>query len=294
MPDVPQVCTALSSVWAAVLNAALAVVVASRCPTVGAAGADRCRHRYGRLGGGELGYGSDADVIFVCDPVRASTRRAINWATTAPERRWLPIAAGVDIDLRPEGTQRSGRALAGLNSMGAALERSRRCCAHQVAGDDDLGIDFLHGRCDPPIRPGGVSPEAVREIRRIKARVDAERSAARRDPAMHTKLGRGGLADVEWTVSVGAAATRPRPPFAPQHLDVESLDAIAADGLLPRTRSRNCATPGSSATKARNALVLVRGKPVDELPGPGSAQAVAFAAGWPADDSGSSRALPEG
>ncbi len=40
-----------------------------------------------------------------------------------------------------------------------------------------------------------------------------------------------------------------------------------------------------TATKARNALVLVRGKAVDELPGPGAAlRAVAFAAGWPADE----------
>ena len=50
--------------------------------------------------------------------------------------------------------------------------------------------------------PGGVSAEAVQEIRRVKARVDAERLPRGADPNTHTKLGRGGLADIEWTVQL--------------------------------------------------------------------------------------------
>ena len=42
----------------------------------------------------------------------------------------------------------------------------------------------------------------VVEIRRIKARVDAERLPRAADPTTHTKLGRGGLADVEWTIQL--------------------------------------------------------------------------------------------
>ena len=42
----------------------------------------------------------------------------------------------------------------------------------------------------------------VVEIRRIKARVDAERLPRGADPTTHTKLGRGGLADVEWTIQL--------------------------------------------------------------------------------------------
>ena len=50
----------------------------------------------------------------------------------------------------------------------------------------------------------------VVEIRRIKARVDAERLPRGADPTTHTKLGRGGLADVEWTDPAAAAAARVR------------------------------------------------------------------------------------
>ena len=49
---------------------------------------------------------------------------------------------------------------------------------------------------------GGLSREQVIEIRRIKARVETERLPRGADPATHTKLGRGGLADVEWAVQL--------------------------------------------------------------------------------------------
>ena len=198
----------------------------------------------------------------------------------------------VDIDLRPEG--RNGPVVRTLAAYRAYYDQWAQpweiqalLRAHQVAGDDDLGIDFLHMADAIRYPSGGVSPEAVREIRRIKARVDAERLPRGADPAMHTKLGRGGLADVEWTVQLVQLRHAHDHPSLHNTSTLESLDAIAADGLLPEDQVEKLRDAWLTATKARNALVLVRGKPVDELPGPGSAlRAVAFAAGWPADDSG--------
>jgi glutamate-ammonia-ligase adenylyltransferase len=51
----------------------------------------------------------------------------------------------------------------------------------------------------------------VREVRRIKARIERERIPPGEDPQFHLKLGRGSLSDVEWTVQLlqllhGAAA----------------------------------------------------------------------------------------
>src|SRR6202041_810902 len=74
--------------------------------------------------------------------------------------------------------------------------------AHRVAGDLDLGEQFLLMVDKIRYPSGGVSAEAVQEIRRIKARVDAERLPRGADPNTHTKLGRGGLADIEGTVQV--------------------------------------------------------------------------------------------
>ncbi|QKT07644.1 bifunctional [glutamine synthetase] adenylyltransferase/[glutamine synthetase]-adenylyl-L-tyrosine phosphorylase [Gordonia sp. X0973] len=309
--DVQQVCAALSSVWAAVLDASLQVVIAESLAPGEEAPARIAVIGMGRLGGGELGYGSDADVMFVCEPVAGSAgsgplaaapgaddeTAALKWAQTVAEnvRTMLGTPSAdppleVDIDLRPEG--RNGPVVRTLASYRAYYEQWAQpweiqalLRAHQVAGDQELGIDFLHMADAIRYPEGGVSPEAVREIRRIKARVDAERLPRGADPALHTKLGRGGLADIEWTVQLVQLRHAHDHPSLHNTSTLESLDAIAADELLPEQEVDLLRDAWLTATKARNALVLVRGKPVDELPGPGAAlRAVAFAAGWPADE----------
>ena len=67
MLDVTDVCNALTSVWVAVLEAALDAVIRANTPTT--ATARIAVIGMGRLGGGNSGYGSDADVMFVCEPV---------------------------------------------------------------------------------------------------------------------------------------------------------------------------------------------------------------------------------
>ena len=62
-------CSALTSVWVAVLQAALEAVIRANPPKTAGAGRGIAVIGMGRLGGHELGYGSDADVMFVCEPV---------------------------------------------------------------------------------------------------------------------------------------------------------------------------------------------------------------------------------
>ncbi|QRY60926.1 bifunctional [glutamine synthetase] adenylyltransferase/[glutamine synthetase]-adenylyl-L-tyrosine phosphorylase [Gordonia sp. PDNC005] len=294
---VQQVCRALSTVWAAVLDAALEKVIEeslqgepapARLAVIG----------MGRLGGGELGYGSDADVLFVCDPVDgADEADAVRWAQKVCEqvRTMLGTPSAdppleVDIGLRPEG--RNGPVVRTLASYAAyydqwaqAWEVQALLRAHTVAGDADLGLAFLHMIDRTRYPAGGVSPDAVREIRRIKARVDSERLPRGADPATHTKLGRGGLADVEWTVQLTQLRYAHEYPSLHNTSTLETLDAIAAAELVPVDEVEILTEAWLTATKARNALVLVRGKPVDQLPSPGrQLRAVAYAAGWPQDE----------
>ncbi|AZZ81727.1 bifunctional glutamine-synthetase adenylyltransferase/deadenyltransferase [Gordonia alkanivorans] len=296
--DVPTVCKALSSVWSAVLNAALTVAIdiserdrgkpaPARIAVIG----------MGRLGGGELGYGSDADVLFVCQPNRdADESEAVRWSQTIAETVRSALGSPsadppleVDTGLRPEG--RNGpvvRTLAAYSAYYAQWaqpwEVQALLRAHQVAGDEALGIDFLHMIDHVRYPAGGVSNEAVKEIRRIKARVDAERLPRGADPATHTKLGRGGLADIEWTVQLLQLRYAHRYRSLHNTSTLESLDAIGAAELLSENDVALLKNAWITATKARNALVLVRGKPVDQLPGPGKQlRQIAFAAGWPQD-----------
>ena len=132
-----------------------------------------------------------------------------------------------------------------------------------------------------------MSPAAVLEIRRIKARVDAERLPRGADPNTHTKLGRGGLADVEWTVQLLQLRHAHAVPGLRDTSTLRVLDAIAAAELIPESDVAQLRDAWLTATRARNALVLVRGKPTDQLPGPGrQLNAVAVAAGWTGGDGG--------
>ncbi|GAC84457.1 glutamate-ammonia-ligase adenylyltransferase [Gordonia paraffinivorans NBRC 108238] len=296
--DVREVCKALSSVWAAVLNAALTVAIniserergkpaPARIAVIG----------MGRLGGGELGYGSDADVLFVCQPDHdVDESAAVRWAQGIAETVRSALGSPsadppleVDTGLRPEG--RNGPVVRTLASYAAYYaqwaqpwEVQALLRAHQVAGDEALGIDFLHMIDHVRYPAGGVSNDAVREIRRIKARVDAERLPRGADPATHTKLGRGGLADIEWTVQLLQLRYAHRYRSLHNTSTLESLDAIGAAELLSENDVALLKDAWITVTKARNALVLVRGKPVDQLPGPGKLlRQVAYAAGWPQD-----------
>ncbi|RVW10938.1 bifunctional [glutamine synthetase] adenylyltransferase/[glutamine synthetase]-adenylyl-L-tyrosine phosphorylase [Prescottella agglutinans] len=299
MLDVPQVCRALSSVWAAVLGAALAAVIrASEAESGEPAPATFAVIGMGRLGGGELGYGSDADVLFVCEPREGvDETRAVKWANLIGDRVRTLLGAPstdppleVDTGLRPEG--RSGPLVRTLTSYAAyyaqwaqSWEVQALLRAHAVAGDEDLGLRFLHMIDKTRYPEGGVSEQAVREIRRIKARVDSERLPRGADPATHTKLGRGGLADIEWTVQLIQLRHAHEVPSLHNTSTLETLDAIGAAELLSETDIELLRDAWLTATQARNALVLVRGKPTDQLPGPGKVlSAVAQVAGWPGGD----------
>lgn len=296
--DVPAVCAALTSVWGAVLQAALNVVIRANLADGEPPPARIAVIGMGRLGGAELGYGSDADVIFVCEPHDGvEDSAAVRWAVSMAEqvRALLGTPSAdppleVDIDLRPEG--RTGPLVRTLTSYAAYYDQwaepwevQALLRAHPVAGDADLGHRFLLLIDKTRYPVDGVSEQAVREIRRIKARIDAERLPRGADRNTHTKLGRGGLADVEWTVQLLQLRHADRVPELHNTSTLATLDAIAAADLLPADEVDLLRQAWLTATRARNALVLVRGKPADQLPGPGrQLNAVAVAAGWPNDD----------
>jgi glutamate-ammonia-ligase adenylyltransferase len=294
MLDVEEVCTALTSVWVAVLQCALEAIIRADTPPGGVAPAAIAVIGMGRLGGGELGYGSDADVMFVCDPATGvDESRAVKWSVSVAEQlRGLlgspsddpPLE--VDANLRPEG--RSGPLVRTLASYGAYYQQWAQpwevqalLRARSVAGDAGLAARFV-AMADAVRYPGGgISPDAVREIRRIKARVDAERLPRGADPNTHTKLGRGGLADVEWTVQLLQLRHAHEVPALHETATLKALEAIKEAGLIPEDDVAQLREAWLTATRARNGLVLVRGRPTDQLPGPGrQLNAVAAAAGW--------------
>ena len=299
MLEVTEVCKQLTSVWLAVLQAALEAVIRANTPE-GGPPARISVIGMGRLGGAELGYGSDADVMFVCEPNEGfEESTAVKWSVTVAEqvRTRLGTPSGdppleVDASLRPEG--RSGPLVRTLASYSAYYrqwaqpwEIQALLRAHRVAGDLELGERFLLMADKTRYPAGGVSAEAVQEIRRIKARVDAERLPRGADPKTNTKLGRGGLADIEWTVQLLQLRFAHEMPALHTTSTLDTLNAAGAADLIAESDIELLRDAWLTATRARNALVLVRGKPTDQLPGPGRLlNAVAVAAGWPDGDGG--------
>ena len=276
-----EVFRALSSVWIAVLEAALDVSVrsVSSRPEWDGVSARIAVIGMGRLGGAELGYGSDADVMFVCEPVEgADETTAVRFATAVVEQVRKMLGAPsqdppleVDVDLRPEG--RRGPLVRTLDSYLAYYQRWAEVWeaqallrARPVAGDLELGERF--SRAVDPIRypEGGLDDNKIREIRRIKARVDSERLPRGADPATHTKLGRGGLADVEWTLQLLQLRHGHERPELRTTSTIEGLTAAAQLGVIDAQESEELIEAWTLAMRARNAVMLVRGKAGDQLP----------------------------
>lgn len=233
----------------------------------------------GRFGGHELGYGSDADVLFVHSPREGVDEQEAGRAATAvvaEMRRLLQLPTTdppliIDADLRPEG--KSGPMVRSLASYEAYYRRwslvwesQALLRAEPVAGDAELGRAFIE-LVDPLRYPmEGLGEDAVREIRRLKARMESERLPRGADPALHTKLGRGGLSDVEWTVQLmqmqhgwvepGLRTTRTR----------EALAAACAAELISGEDAQTLDEAWVLATRVRNAVMLVRGRPGDTFP----------------------------
>ena len=253
----------------------------------------------GRFGGRELGFSSDIDVMFVFEPRAGVADEAATRAATAIAeelRRLLMAPSGdppldVDADLRPEGKQ--GPLVRSLESYAAYYDRWSSTWEAQallrasvVAGDPDLGERFLtvidHLRWIDPL-----TDDDVTEVRRLKARMESERLPRGADPALHTKLGRGGLSDVEWVVQLLQMRHSAEVPALRTTSTLVALEEARQAGLIVDGDAAELAAAWRMATAIRNTVMLVRGRPSDMVPvDPRERRAVAFVLGYGLDETG--------
>ncbi|MGI5490864.1 bifunctional [glutamine synthetase] adenylyltransferase/[glutamine synthetase]-adenylyl-L-tyrosine phosphorylase [Microtetraspora malaysiensis] len=253
----------------------------------------------GRLGGLESSYASDADVMFVHAPLPgAADRDATDAAHAVAEelRRLLALQAPdpplpVDAGLRPEGRQ--GPLVRTIASYAAyyarwsshweaqALLRARFC-----AGDTELGAEFI-AMIDPVRYPAdGIPADAVREIRKLKARMEAERLPRGADPALHTKLGRGGLSDVEWVAQLIQLRHAGAVPALRTTRTLGALRAAVDEGLLTAEDEAVLDQAWRFVSRIRDAVMLVRGRAGDTIPTAVKERSlIARALGYPPDGS---------
>ena len=229
----------------------------------------------GRFGGAELGFGSDADVMYVyrangVEPQRAHDLavKLVSALRSYSEDQRVPLE--LDADLRPEG--RNGPI---ARSLDAYEEYYRRWAvpweaqallrARGVAGSVKL-IDAFTRMADQVRYPSSIDLAAVREIKRIKARVESERLPQGVDPTRHLKLGPGSLSDVEWLVQLLQLQHAHAVPAMRTTSTLGALGAAQDAGLIAPTAADRLADAWRLASRLRSANTLLSGQTSDVLP----------------------------
>jgi len=224
----------------------------------------------GRFGGAELSYASDLDLLFVYDGSTADDFGAAEklgesivrfLAGTTPATQIYPV----DLGLRPEGKDGPlARSLDGYATYygrwAQTWERQALVRARVVAGDADVGRRFME-IVEPHVWTKPLSDDHVKEIRRIKARIERERIPHGEDPQFHLKLGRGSLSDIEFTAQLlqlqhGIRATG----------TIDALGRLEAAGALAPDDRAVLADAYRFCERTRNRWFLVKGAPGDSLP----------------------------
>ena len=233
----------------------------------------------GRFGGGELSYASDIDVLFVYDgDTPADFAAAERTAEALMREIGATTAEGqtfrIDANLRPEGKQ--GPLARSLDGYRAYYERWAQTWEFQallkarpVAGDAELGARFA-ALVEPFVFRDPFPDDAVREVRRMKARIERERIPPGEDPEFHLKLGRGSLSDVEFSVQLVQllhGATRPEVRAAST---IDGLHRLRDAGLLGEDDAVALEESYRFCERARNARYLLTGSPSDALPTDGA------------------------
>ena len=160
----------------------------------------------GKWGANEINYYSDLDLVFVHDASDPNTGRSAAQAVASRliSRLGSPTFDGkafnIDADLRPEGSM--GPLSRSLDSYARYYDRwaepwelQALLKARPAAGDPQLGEDFRR-LADQIVWDQGLDQQALRSIRQIKARAEAESLPS------DLKRGRGGIRDIEFAVQL--------------------------------------------------------------------------------------------
>jgi glutamate-ammonia-ligase adenylyltransferase len=216
----------------------------------------------GKLGGQELNYSSDVDVLFVYSEEgsvfkeRPGHSKASRPALTSHQffnrlaeafiaevSRMTPEGAlyRIDLRLRPEGDAGPlSRSLAGYENYyaqwGQTWERMMLIKARGVAGDETLAAEFLE-TIQPFRYPRSVNESVLREVVAMKGRIENEVVKAD-ELERNVKLGRGGIREIEFVVQALQLLRAGRQPFLQGAQTLPGLDKLVQYELLSADESR--------------------------------------------------------
>ena len=234
----------------------------------------------GKLGGHELNYSSDVDLLFVCDapwcggdtlpdPVRRYFTRL--------SQKLVEVIGGITIDggllrvdlrLRPEGGAGAlfrtlGSYATYYESWGEVWERQALIKASWLAGDRELAERFV-AMAQEFVYGSHLETGGVAEIKAVKDRIEA--SAQRAGKGRNVKLGPGCIRDIEFTVQLLQLVLGTQDPDVRKKSTLGALRALGAGRYLTATEHRTLASSYVFLRTVEHQLQLMHGLGTRELP----------------------------
>ncbi len=233
----------------------------------------------GKLGGRELNFSSDVDLLFLYEAPAGDADLERNHAVSRLVRvfkRQLEepgeggFAYRVDLDLRPEGDMGAlansvSAALDYYEGFGAEWERQMLLRLRPLAGPAAVAEEFVRG-VEPFVYRRSIDAGTLRAVRAMKARIEEERRAQRRDLEADLKEGPGGIRDVEFLVQALQLFYAGRHPELRTGNVLEALDALARFGVLAADVARSLVDAYLWLRRAEHAVQLAEERQVHAFP----------------------------
>ncbi|MGL4419806.1 MAG: bifunctional [glutamate--ammonia ligase]-adenylyl-L-tyrosine phosphorylase/[glutamate--ammonia-ligase] adenylyltransferase, partial [Gemmataceae bacterium] len=204
---------------------------------------------FGKLGGDELNYSSDIDLMFLYDDEGETTgKRAgiipnseffarvvtdtIRLLSAVTDRGF---AYRTDLRLRPEGargplTRSLASTISYYDVMGRTWERQALIKLRHCGGDPDLGREFMNA-IEPFIYRKYFSFSEINEVKALKRRMEQQATRSGSDER-DVKTGRGGIRDIEYTVQFLQLLNGGDLPAVRQRNTLLALEALEIAGCL--------------------------------------------------------------
>jgi glutamate-ammonia-ligase adenylyltransferase len=268
---------AMTNVYDAIIDASLTWAIRHQIREFGVdkAPADITAIAMGRYGGREVNFSSDADAILIYRPVDDADDTQANFFARKVVEDLRNILQGpttlepkieFDLDLRPEG--KNGPVIRSYasceeyyDSWASTWEHQALLRARYAAGDPELARDFLINVADPLRYPSqALADNQMQDIRKLKARMEAERLPRGVRRERHLKLGKGGLSDVEWTVQLLQLQHAGDLKELRVNGTLEALDVLEARKLISAIDAIQLRRAWTMCTAARNGNYLWSGR----------------------------------
>jgi len=239
----------------------------------------------GKLGGRELNYSSDVDLMVLYDPEAAAyhsdragaayVRLARDLVRLLEERTAEGYVFRTDLRLRPDPGATPlavsvNAAISYYESMGQNWERAAMIKARPVAGDRALGEQFLR-EIRPFVWRRHLDFAAVADIHAIKRQIHAHKGAKGAGAVIalaghDVKLGRGGIREIEFTAQVLQLIWGGRDPGLRDPTTLGALAALAAAGRLDRRAAADLADAYGFLRMLEHRLQMVADRQTHRLP----------------------------